>query len=153
MSFAGAVGGGEAIPASHKNSVWGCAGCCCTPQHGKVFPHSVSGTSRWSPAAPAFSVPAQPISALPIKAAPRVPVPPIGDEQMLLSGEAGNSSILALHRGLGHLCCGAGLCWLAPVVRKSQRDAAALTPLGVQHWCELWCAQGWLSSCATSLLS
>lgn len=31
VSFARAVGGGEAIPASHKEPVWGCVGCCRTP--------------------------------------------------------------------------------------------------------------------------
>lgn len=46
-------------------------------------------------------LPAQPITALPIKAALHVLVPPIGDEQMLLSSEAGNSPILAFDCVLG----------------------------------------------------
>lgn len=137
VSFARAVGGGN--PLLHPTG--DVLAAAAPPQHRKVFPLCVSGTSRWSPAAPACSAPAQRISALPIKAALCVPVPPVGDEQMLLSSEVGSSSVLALHPGLGHLSCGAGLCWLGPVVRKSQlRDAAALNPFGVKHWCMLWCA-------------
>lgn len=104
VSFAGAVGGGEATPAFHKEPVWGCVGCCRTPAARERFssvPRCISGTSRWSPAAPACSAPAQPLTALPIKAALCVPVPPVGDKQMLLSSGAGNSSILAFHRVLG----------------------------------------------------
>lgn len=66
-----------------------------------AVPRCISGASRWSPAAPACSAPAQPITALAIKAALRIPVPPVGDKQMFLSSEAGNNSILAFHHVLG----------------------------------------------------
>lgn len=78
------------------------------PQHGNAFPRElpavprcISGASRWSPAAPACSAPAQPLTALDIKAALCVLVPPFGDKQMLLSSGAGNSSVLAFHCVLG----------------------------------------------------
>lgn len=47
------------------------------------------------------------LPALPIKAALCVLVPPVGDKQMLLSSEAGNSPILAFHSVLGQ----ASLLW------------------------------------------
>lgn len=31
VSFVRAIGGGEGVPASHKEPVWGCVGCCHTP--------------------------------------------------------------------------------------------------------------------------
>lgn len=65
------------------------------------MPRCLSGASRWSAAAPACSAPAQPSTALAIKAALHVLVPPLGDKQMLLSSEVGNSSFLAFQHVLG----------------------------------------------------
>lgn len=48
VSFGGAVGGGEAIPASHKEPVWGCVGCTPAAREGfSLVTASSASVHQW----------------------------------------------------------------------------------------------------------